>query len=215
MVTEKLRQLDTCQGEDKASLILGLTKRTVLSSAGYDYLMKVLHSDEDELVRFAAAVSLSYANPQRSSEAVIPIFLEAIKDAKPLVKAYKAVSVSGYNAVDEICVVLSIVGKDQASYIVPILLEALDKYRSYNSAMVAHALLVLVFKGDVNHDGIDFQQLSEGITFQQLNVEQQKVLRQIATSEKTWRYNMNMAETMDYFKLPTSREALMRFCGIG
>ena len=195
-------------------MILSLPKRSILSSDGYDCLLKILHSEEDILVKFVAARSLAEANSQRSAEVIIPIFLQAIEEAEPLVNAYKEIAVSGCDAIDEICINLSVIGKNQASNIIPVLVTVLDKYRSYHASMIAHALLCLVFKGDLSHGGVSFQQLNASINFQQLNVEQQKVLQSIAASTKAWRYNMNMAETMSYFNLPNSKEAFMKFCDV-
>jgi len=136
---------------------------------------------------------------------VVLVFLQLIIDAKPLILAYKPIAVSGYDALDEICMDLSVVGKKHSTLICPVLLQALDKYRSFHAAMIAHALLALIFNGT---------SVVEGTPFQEFTVEQQEVLQGIATSTRAWRYNMNIAETMMHFGLPTSREEFNRFCGI-
>lgn len=136
---------------------------------------------------------------------MVLVFLQLIIDAKPLILAYKPIAVSGYDALDEICMDLSVVGKKHSTLICPVLLQALDKYRSFHAAMIAHALLALIFNGT---------SVVEGTPFQEFTVEQQEVLQGIATSTRAWRYNMNIAETMMHFGLPTSREEFNRFCGI-
>ena len=207
-------RLDAAQGTDKAALIWDMPKRSALSVRGYAYLLNILDSEEDVLMRFVAARAIYRADYQKAPDLVASVFLEIIRDAKPLAKDYKDISLGG-DAIDEISRGLTVIGvaTNRASEIVSVFLEVLDKYSGYNASVMAHALLSLAFRGEINRGGVSFEQLSQGISFQQLNTYQQEVLRRIATSTRAWRYNGNMAETMAYFSLSTSKEDFMQFCG--
>ncbi len=208
-------RLDAAQGKDKAALLWEMPKRSTLSVRGYAYLLNILHSEEDVLMRFVAARAIYRADSQKAPDLVASVFLEIIKDAKPLAKDYKDISL-GWDAVDEMSRGLTVIGvaTNRAAEIVPVFLEVLDKYSGYNASVMAHSLLSLAFRGEINRGSVHFEQMSQGVSFEQLNTDQQEVLRRIATSTRAWRYNGNMAETMAYFSLPTSREDFMHFCGI-
>lgn len=208
-------RLDAAQGKDKAELIWEMPKRSVLSVEGYAYLLDILHSEENRLIKFVAARTIYHADSQRAPNLVEAVFLDVLKDAKSLAKDYKDIA-PGWDAVDEATIGLTVIGvaTNRTVEIVPVLLEVLDKYSGYNASVMAHALLSLAFRGEINRGGVNFEKLSQGISFQQFNTHQQEILKTIAVSSRAWRYGGNMAETMAYFSLPTSKDDFKQFCGI-
>lgn len=188
--------------EARAELILKLPRRSVLTPSNYECLLDKLRAEADPLVQFATARTLARADGARVAEHVVPVFLRLLADARPLVQAYKPIAERGNDAIDEIAICLCLVGKDQAPAIMPVLHDVLDRYTGFNATMMAHALLWLALSG---------RPKPEGISFQQMTSEQQQALKWIAASTRAWRF-VNIAESLTFFGLPTTREALRQFC---
>lgn len=186
----------------RAELILNLPKRSVLAPSNHECLLDILRSEANPLIQFAIARTLARADGARVAEHVVPVFLRLLADVKPLVQAYKPIATRGYDAADEIAICLCLVGKDQAPTILPVLDDVLDRYTGFNATMLAHALLWLALSG---------RPKPEGLSFQQMTSEQQQALKWIAASTRAWRF-VNIAESLTFFGLPTTREALRQFC---
>ena len=199
----RLQILDDHQA--KAEMILALPKRSVLASANSQCLLTLLRPETDPLLQFATARTLSRADGVGAADHVVPVLLRLVRDAKPLVQVYKLIATRGYDAVDEISICLCLVGSQQAPNILPVLLDVLDGYTGFNAAMIAHTLLCLAF---------DNTPQAPGTTFGDLTSEQQQVLLRIGTSTRAWRYAGNMAETLAFYGLPNTKEALDEFCVI-
>ena len=189
----------------KAEMILALPKWSVLASANFQCLLTLLRSEIDPLLQFAAARTLARADGVGTADHVVPVFLRLIRHAKPLVQVYKPIATRGYDAVDEISICLCLVGSQQASTILLVLLNVLDSYTGFNAAMIAHALLCLALNNTPK---------APGTTFGCLTSEQQQVLLRIGTSTRAWRYAGNMAETLAFYGFPSTKEALDEFCMI-
>ncbi len=189
----------------KAAIILRFNSRSVRVPAMYERLTSIVASQDELLVKFAAAYALAHAALDAASALVVPIFLTILQDAKPLVAAYKPIALRGYDALDEVCICLCLTGKAHEKKIIPALQEALDKYTGHNAIMMAHAILFLALQGEP---------VPAGKAFGALNPHQQEGLRAIVRSRRAWRYSGNLAESLGHFGLPQTRELLSEFIGL-
>lgn len=186
-----------------AKIILGLQKTDILKRGNYACLQEIVEAEGPNLIRFVAARALTQADPEKAPSAVVSVFLEVLENAKPIVESYKPLAVRGYDALDEVCISLCLLGQTYKDEIITHLIPVLDKYTGFNSSMMAHTLLYFAFNDK-------FEGVKAG--FSSLSATQQNILLKILNSRRCWRYAGNMSESLYHFGLPENREALRDYC---
>ena len=185
--------------EEKAISMLNLKKRNILSKDVREYLEQTLN-DAHPLIRFAAARTLARALGENSPDKALDVLLMGMENHKEIRASYNPLPTTTYDVIHDACLSVCLAGKHKTSRVLPRLEAIIDSSTNFGATSIAFAILYLLF------EETDKIKSSQDLTHDQLNS-----LLLILESKRAWVNNGNMAEMLERFGLPQTRNELKRW----
>ncbi|OWY64142.1 hypothetical protein B7486_48945 [cyanobacterium TDX16] len=185
----------------KASLILSLGLLELPQLANIELFMQFLSSEESDLVRLAAAMTLVRLAKEKTPLEAIAIPSEIIEHPRSVRESYARLPGANSDIISDACACLCYLGA-AGNVVIPALINALKTVDGYSALSIVRTLLYLAFNG---------QKLADEALEQKNAATQISVIEAIASYDKVWQFNSNMAHLLRSFGLPQERNQLQAF----
>ena len=199
--TERYQRLDNWL--DRGDLVLDVKSEPIIRlPETVNFLMQQFGS-ENEAVRLAISSAIARVHGDESPPVVYATLMRAIKEPVSVQKDYNQFSNLSSEALVDAAMGLCFFPAKRDNTVIELVGE-LDKHSRFVGTNLAHALLCARFPLDP----------PQPVNPNSLTVDQCLVLRAIAESRRPWTLNVNMAESLSRFGLPTDRKSFIQFVAI-
>jgi hypothetical protein len=175
-----------------------------LTSVQSTYISRIIDDKtdgEDKIVKVIAALQIASLAPGINTERAINILLETILRAETLKEDYQQLPIDQSDIVSDACNAVCLIGRHNASAIVPSLAQSLSQVDESEAQRVAYALLYLAFDNTAVEPNVLFCHLSD---------EAKEAITAILNNSQVWHF-ANISQTLRLFGLPDSRQKLIDY----